>query len=110
MVEKIISYITKHALLKPNSTVIVGLSCGPDSVCLTHVLKQLQPQFNLKLIAAHLDHEWRATSGQDVLFCKELAQSLSIDFIHAKASEIIAQKKYNGSKEELGKSVATFFF
>ena len=61
-------FIQKHALLKQNTTVIVGLSGGPDSVCLLTLLKKLQPTYNLKIIAAHLDHQWRTISHEDVSF------------------------------------------
>ncbi len=110
MIGKILSYINKHALIKPNATIVVGLSGGPDSVCLLHALKKLQPKFNLILIAAHLDHEWRVNSADDVLFCKEFAQSLGIEFTQSKASQIDTQKKYNGSQEEQGRLLRRAFF
>ncbi len=110
MIEKTLSYINKHSLIKPNTTIVVGLSGGPDSVCLLQVLKQLQPKLNLTLIAAHLDHEWRNDSSQDALFCKQYAESLGIEFIQSKVSQIDNQKKYNGSHEEQGRLLRRIFF
>lgn len=96
-------------LFLPNTTVVVGLSGGPDSVCLLHWLVQ-QKDLGLTLIAAHLDHEWRPNSHKDVLFCKELCQKLGITFITQKASELPHQPKYNGSQEEVGRKLRRAFF
>ena len=110
MISKVRKFIEKHRIIEPNSTIVVGLSGGPDSVCLLHVLRQLQEEYGLVLIAAHLDHEWRNNSKEDARFCKQYAESLGIHFVEAKASEIVGVRKYNGSKEELGRRLRRSFF
>lgn len=97
-------------LIQKNNTVIVGLSGGPDSVYLLHQLHIIKDEYNLTLIAAHLDHEWRKDSNKDVLFCKQLCEKLDIIFVHGKASELEQSFKYNGSKEELGRNLRRHFF
>jgi tRNA(Ile)-lysidine synthase len=99
----------KKNLLTKNSTLIVGLSGGPDSVALLSLLTQLKKGYGLRLIAAHLDHQWRPTSEQDVLFCKQLAQSLGNEFVHQKAEHISLTKK-PGSQEERGRLQRRIFF
>lgn len=91
-------------------TVIIGLSGGPDSVCLLHILAQIKDQYNLNLIAAHLDHEWRKNSADDIIFCQNLARKFNIDFYYAKASQINLDKKKLGSPEELGRLLRRKFF
>lgn len=83
----------------------MGLSGGPDSVCLLSILKKLQPTYKLTLIAVHIDHQWRGNSADDDRFCQELSASLSVPFHSIKASEITLTKKYNGSKEEMGRAL-----
>ena len=102
MLDLVHRFIQKHALLKQNTTVIVGLSGGPDSVCLLSLLKKLQPTYNLKLMAAHLDHQWRPTSHEDALFCKGYADSLAIDFIQVTPADILLTKD-TGSQEDRGR-------
>ena len=85
------SFVTKHDLIKPDQTIIVGLSGGPDSVFLLHYLASRQKAFNLKLIAAHLDHEWRAESAQEALFCQNVAEGLGGPYISKKLSELASQ-------------------
>ena len=103
-------YCLKHGLLKKNSTIVVGVSGGPDSICLLHLLKALQPEFNLTIIAAHLDHEWRSNSADDASFCKQFAQSMALEFVQDQASAIPLKRKYNGSQEEVGRMVRRSFF
>ncbi len=107
LVDRVHEFCKKHDLFQPSSTVVVGLSGGPDSVCLLHILTTLS--YNLKLIAAHLDHQWRENSHEDVAFCKEYAHSLGIAYISLKASEIQPSKRYNGSKEEWGRILRRTF-
>jgi tRNA(Ile)-lysidine synthase len=97
-------------LIQKSNTIIVGLSGGPDSVYLLHQLHIIKDEYNLTLIAAHLDHEWRKDSDKDVLFCKQLCEKLDITFVHGKASQLEHSFKYNGSKEELGRNLRRHFF
>ena len=72
MFKEIYSFITTHNLITPGSRIVVGLSGGPDSVFLLHLLASMRKSHNLRLVAAHLDHEWRSDSAQDIQFCQQL--------------------------------------
>lgn len=107
--QEISNYIEKHSLIPPGSRIIVGLSGGPDSVFLLHLLHGLQKTLNLTIIAAHLDHQWRIDSAYDVFFCQNLALSLGIPFISSTASELNTAIKFNGSQEEIGRKLRRHF-
>lgn len=109
MINRIRDYIIKNNLIKPNSKVLLGLSGGPDSTFLLHILNDLQKDLQFKLSAAHLDHEWRKNSDQDVQFCKEIAEELKIQFFSAKISDLNLKVKSKGSKEELGRTMRRYF-
>jgi tRNA(Ile)-lysidine synthase len=110
MLQRINSFIANHNLIPNKSTIIVGLSGGPDSVFLLHFLQSLQEGKQLTLIAAHLDHEWRSDSANDAEFCKTLCAQLAIPFIHQKLSQLGFTHQYSGSKEEYGRRARRFFF
>ena len=97
-------------LLTPNTTIIVGFSGGPDSVCLLHLLSLLQEKMNLKLIAAHLDHSWRKESQDDALWCQQFCQKLGIEYASTTSTKLNFEPKYNGSKEDLGRKLRRHFF
>jgi len=108
--EKIDAFCEKHAMFRQGARVVLGLSGGPDSLFLLHYLASKQKKGALTVIAAHLDHEWRANSQDDVKFCQQVTKDLGIEFVAAKASELLLKTKFNGSKEELGRTMRRNFF
>ena len=61
------------------ATIVVGVSGGADSLCLLHVLKGLQTQFQWCLHVAHLNHCLRRTeSDEDMVFVALLAMDWGI--------------------------------
>lgn len=97
-------------LIPDHACIIVGLSGGPDSVYLLHRLTALRAEKKITLIAAHLDHEWRAESGEDVKFCQNLAAKYGVQLVTRKLSELPAMPKFNGSKEEFARQARRRFF
>jgi len=70
-----------EGLLKPDDAVVVGVSGGPDSMALLHVLLALNERagWNLKVHVAHLNHELRSDeSEEDAAFVQAAADSLGI--------------------------------
>ena len=110
MFEKIKNFIVKNNLITSGQTIVVGLSGGPDSVFLLHLLASLQEKYNLSLIAAHLNHEWREEADQEQKDCATLAQKLNLPFVTAKRSELTVPFKQNGSQEEYGRKLRRHFF
>ena len=102
--------IATYNLIAHGSTVVIGLSGGPDSVLLTRVLAQMRLTHNLKLIAVHLNHGWRAESDEDAQFCRALAQELGIEYVQAHLTDFKDKVRYQGSSEELGRRARRLFF
>lgn len=79
---KVKTTIKKHSMLSDGETVLVGLSGGPDSVCLLHVLHNLRDEFSLKLHAVYIDHNLRPDeTPAEIAFCKTLCERLSVPLI-----------------------------
>ncbi len=103
-------FCEEQALITQDSSIVVGLSGGPDSIFLLQFLLELKKAGKIKtVIAAHLDHEWRDDSIQDVLFCRQLAKKYKVPFEAAKLSELQLSLKWNGSKEEIARKARRFF-
>ncbi len=78
LLEKVRDTIRKFDLLKPGDAVVVGVSGGPDSVALLHLLVDLRPQYRLALHVAHLNHHLRAEAAEDAAFVREMASRLGV--------------------------------
>ena len=66
--------IERHDLLAPGDGVVVGVSGGPDSLCLLHVLLRLGEELRLQLHVAHLNHGARGPDADaDAEFVASLA-------------------------------------
>jgi tRNA(Ile)-lysidine synthase len=63
--------VEAYSLLDPGDRVVVGLSGGPDSLCLLHVLRRLRTTYRLQLHVAHLNHGTRGeASDADAEFAR----------------------------------------
>ncbi len=98
------------ATLGSKPIIVVGLSGGPDSVFLLFLLKQLQDSGMCTLVAAHLNHGWRAEAAQDAAWCKALCVKLTIPFVDDHAHNYPIEKKYAGSAEAIGRKKRQLFY
>lgn len=70
-------FLDKYKLLEPKNNIIVAFSGGYDSMCLLDIMKKLAPKYNLKLIAAHLNHNWRGQeSDQEEDNCRKYCKDI----------------------------------
>ncbi|HXF70352.1 MAG TPA: tRNA lysidine(34) synthetase TilS [Thermoflexus sp.] len=73
--------VHRFQLLPSGETVIVGVSGGPDSLCLLDVLRDLAPELGIALHVAHLHHGLRGPEADaDAAFVAELAQAWGLPF------------------------------
>lgn len=107
--KKLIEFSNRHGLVE-KSSVIIGLSGGPDSIFLLNFLAPLHHQGFISLVAAHLDHQWRAESGKDVDLCQHACEKLGIPLITQRVSDLACSIRYNGSKEDVARQQRRFFF
>lgn len=63
--------------LSADQPILVGVSGGPDSLCLLDNLLQL----GLAVIAAHFDHQLRQESAQDAETVRQIAEALGVPFV-----------------------------
>jgi tRNA(Ile)-lysidine synthase len=67
--------ILAHNMVEDGDTLVLGVSGGPDSLCLAHALLTLRGELGLTLHLAHLDHGIRGEESQaDAAFVVELAR------------------------------------
>lgn len=108
--DKVIKTIEKYNLIQDGDKIVVGVSGGPDSICLLHILNSLKDKYNLQLFVAHINHMIRENAKLDeeyvIDFCKKINVPLYIK--HADILNISKQQKI--STEEAGRNERYSFF
>ncbi|MEW6171161.1 MAG: tRNA lysidine(34) synthetase TilS, partial [Candidatus Omnitrophota bacterium] len=95
-------------MLESGDSLLVGVSGGPDSVCLVHLLNSLKKELNLKIFVAHLDHCLRKDSHKDLLFVKNLSSRLNLNFISESIN--VGNFTKDNSLEEAARKIRFDFF
>ncbi len=76
---RVLKFIRENKLLERPCLLVVGVSGGPDSVCLLHLLNSLRGEMGLDLHVAHLNHQLRgAESEADADYVSHLADELGL--------------------------------
>ncbi len=73
-------------LLPRGSSILVAVSGGQDSLCLTKLLQVLQPKWQWQLAIAHCDHQWRTDSTDNADLVRQLADIWGLPFYLRTAS------------------------
>ncbi len=72
LIDQVRDTIDRHGLLLDGDTLIIGVSGGPDSLVLLHVLQCLAPEYGARLHVGHLDHGIRAESADEGRYVTDL--------------------------------------
>ena len=67
----------KNIDLNNDKYIVIGVSTGPDSMALLHML---QKNLNCKLVCAHINHNIRKQSNEEEIFLKEYCKNNNIIF------------------------------
>lgn len=67
-------------MFEPGRPVVVGVSGGPDSLCLLHAMARLERLFRVEVVCFHFDHRLRAGSARDVAYVRRQARALGVPF------------------------------
>ena len=78
--KKIREYINKYHMLNRGDGVVLGLSGGPDSVCLFFVLLALREEYDLTIKAVHINHMIRGVDAdEDQDYVEKLCQEFEVE-------------------------------
>src|SRR5699024_1548462 len=109
-VEKVEQFVEKHSLIKQKTTVLVGVSGGPDSIALLHFLSARREQWHVNVIAITVNHQLRADAADDVAYVKWLCETLGIQCFATKIAVKNYQKQYRLSTQVAARTLTYRFF
>lgn len=109
--KRFLDYIKENSLVEKGDGIVIGLSGGPDSVCLLHLLCSVREELDLKLAAAHINHMIRGKEADDdEQYSKELCNTLGVRFFSLRKDVEGYGKEEGLSSETAGRKVRYDFF
>jgi len=94
MFQRIKRFVDKNNLIRKSEKILIGLSGGPDSVFLAHILLHLKNLYKIGIFACHIDHGYRKASWKDADFVKKFCGQNGIPL----TIEKIGLKKFTEEK------------
>ena len=108
--QKIYELVTKYKLIEKGDKIVLGVSGGPDSICMLTILHNLKKQIDFEVLVAHVNHGLRENAKLDETFVKQFCDSLKIPcFIKQVNIKELAKSQKKGL-EEMGRMVRYHFF
>ena len=101
--KQVLKTIKEHNLIERGDKVLLGLSGGPDSLSLLHVLKGLEPELGFTLSALHLNHSVRADADEDAQWLEEHCAGLAVPLTVLKLDIPAIAKASGTTVEEAGR-------
>ncbi len=114
--QRVFRFIKKEGLIpgkagEKGRKMLVGVSGGPDSVCLLHILDKLSESLGMSLHVAHLNHMLRGVdSDADARYVAEFSGTLGIPVTVEKRDVEVYRKEHRISLEEAAREVRYDFF
>lgn len=98
MIETVEKFLEKYDLKNADTTFLVGFSGGCDSLCLLDILNEFSKKYGFKLVALHLNHNWRGEESlQDEQNCKKFCEKIGIEYISEVLEDV--QKTEKAARE-----------
>jgi len=111
LIQKVRMTIERYEMLRGGEKVIIGVSGGADSVCLLHVLLELQAEYNLELVIAHLNHGLRREESlRDEAFIKNVSREVNLPCMVTRLERGEYQKIRGTSLQEKARQLRYAFF
>jgi tRNA(Ile)-lysidine synthase len=98
---KVLKFIKQHDLIHFGDKILVGVSGGPDSMALLHILFQLRHEFGLRLHVVHFNHQLRNSARLDQKHVQIFSKRLGLPCSTIKLT--FNQKMKKGSLEDIAR-------
>jgi len=108
--QKILQTIKKYNLINRGDNIVIGVSGGPDSICLLHILNELKEELEINIFVAHINHMIREEADEETEYVKKMCKNMNIECY---VQKVDVQKQATEQKigtEEMGRIVRYSFF
>lgn len=110
MLNKILNTINKYNLIQKGDKIVIGVSGGPDSMCLLDSLYCLKEKLDIEIFVAHINHMIREEADEETEYVKEYCKNKNIKCYVKKADVEKLAKEQKLGTEEMGRKIRYEFF
>ena len=110
MFKKVLETITKYNLIESGDKIVLGVSGGPDSICMLEILNKLKENLKFDIVVAHINHGLRENATIDEQYVENYCKKLNVEYYVLKVNlrEYAQNNKFG--LEEAGRKVRYDFF
>ncbi|MCD6083403.1 tRNA lysidine(34) synthetase TilS [Candidatus Aerophobetes bacterium] len=111
LLERVRQTIKEYRMFTSKERVLVGISGGPDSTALLHLLSRLKDEYELQLWAAHLNHKIRGREAEkEARWTEQFARKLKVPIIMDSFDVPLLAARKKLSLEEAARQARYDFF
>ena len=110
MKQKVLETIKKYNLIENGDRIVIGVSGGPDSICLLHILNELKNELNFEIFVAHINHMIRKEANSETEYVKKMCKKLKIECFIKRIDVIKIANNLKRGTEETGRQIRYDFF
>ena len=108
--EKVVKTIKKYNLINSGDKIVIGVSGGPDSICLLHVLHALKKELDFEIHVAHINHMIRKVADDETEYVKEFCKKIGVECFVKKVDVLAIAKTEKKGTEETGRDIRYAFY
>jgi len=108
--DKVLETIKKYNLINEGDKIVIGVSGGPDSICLLHILHALKEKLKIEIYVAHVNHMIREVADSETEYVQGICRKLNIECFVKKVDILKLAREQKKGTEEVGRTVRYEFF
>ena len=108
--EEVLKTIKDNNLINEGDKIVIGVSGGPDSICLLHLLNNLTNTLKITIYVAHINHSIREVADMETKYVQDFCKKIGVECFVKKEDILSLAKKQKKGTEEVGRQVRYSFF
>ncbi len=110
MKQQALDTIKKYNLIENGDSIVIGVSGGPDSICLLHILNKLKNEIGFNIYVAHINHMIRKEADEETEYVKKFCENLGIVCFIKRIDVVKIANNLKKGTEETGRQIRYEFF
>lgn len=108
--QKVLETIQKYNLIQEGDKIVIGVSGGPDSMCLLDILYCLKNELNIELAVCHINHMIRKEAEEETKYVEAYCEEMGVPCFVKYADVIKLAEEQKLGIEEMGRKIRYDFF